>query len=800
MIRLNQYIQPSQFNLSKCKINALVYFIGLLINKKHGYLIMTDQIQSIFFSKESISNLNKIILDQCGLTNLTRDGKQEVVQILVKHMKQTYKKINLSSVTNANFDSIFKQFKSLCLKQTLDEIKRSNIFSDFSQSASDLKFKRDFQSNPTPGNRIMDRPDTTKKYIQSMPSAAVSSVPSNAPPQNNWSGSLDQAFSPLIPTEWVASTRTDEIDNVTARMDEMQQQRQTELSNQNARPKTPDYIKPTKVSDKRGQSQTQSQSQSRSQTRSQTQTQSQPITKTDFKLAPQSEFNQGFQGLSNDTTDGDLFSIDNINRPLIDPSIKFDEDDDPSKFEEKLKKLQSDREAVKSLIPNNPSGKINFTSDDFSKQAELLQSQFPQQNQQFPQQNQQTQQFPQQNQHIPQQFQTQQTQQFPQQTQQNQQFPQQTQQFPQQTQQFQTQQNQQFPQQTQQNQQIRNQQNQQIRNQQNQHIPQQNQYEQSLGISNYTPLINPMDKPNIEIDKMQELRTQIASEFDILKIKGETIEIKETALKLKEIEILRKDAELNQLIKQYEHLYRLRHIQLDVTDVNNKSKYIWHMNPIDYVTCIKLVNFYIPHPRYNIDANTNGSFHIKLNSSKLSVTISTGKYTIDELLVKLTQLLNMELNKIFPDKLINLELNNQDKVVIKTNNPTDIITVISTALSKNNLGFTSQTEHSDQTELDQSNQMVQTDQMIRMHPICCATNVWDLRIDNRIYLYLSNLSDNPFSILYPGQQSMAQFNFQEPFSISKLEIVFKDSNNNVCDFYNLPHNLSFIIDTIQPSF
>ena len=70
-----------------------------------------------------------------------------------------------------------------------------------------------------------------------------------------------------------------------------------------------------------------------------------------------SEFNRGFQGLANDTGDN-LMSLDNIDKPLIDQEMT----EDTTSFEDRLKRLQSDRENLKMPQTN---GKIDFTSENF---------------------------------------------------------------------------------------------------------------------------------------------------------------------------------------------------------------------------------------------------------------------------------------------------------------------------------------------------------------------------------------------------------------------------------------------------
>jgi hypothetical protein len=62
-------------------------------------------------------------------------------------------------------------------------------------------------------------------------------------------------------------------------------------------------------------------------------------------------------------------------------------------------------------------------------------------------------------------------------------------------------------------------------------------------------------------------------------------------------------------------------------------------------------------------------------------------------------------------------------------------------------------------------------------------------------MYIANLSDTPFGILYSNSQVPCQFSFKEPFNLKYLDICFKNSSGNSINFHNLTHNLGFIILT-----
>jgi len=276
---------------------------------------------------------------------------------------------------------------------------------------------------------------------------------------------------------------------------------------------------------------------------------------------------------------------------------------------------------------------------------------------------------------------------------------------------------------------------------------------------------------NSELDKIMEIKNQIAEEFESLRIKNDDIDTKLKTFNLKEIELSKKELEVKQLIENYDYLFRTRQLQIEVSDSENKSNYTWSMDMIPKVTGIKLMSYSLPEPKFNIEENKNNSLHIKVNNDDIQVEIPTGKYNIDDLIFAI----NEEIEK--KNSNIKLSLNKQQKVIISSNESTDMISIIPTQLSQFNLGFIEEAE---------------------LNSLHTANKIWDLRIDDKIYLYLNNLSEEvPFGLLYFNGKSVSQFKFQKPFNLDHLDIVFKDSRGNQYNFYELPHNLSFIIEKID---
>jgi len=726
-----------------------------------------NPIQQVFFSKDTISGLNKTLLQDSSLQNLSRDGKQEVINILVKNMKNVYKNLDTSKINKTNFPSIFEQFKKITLSHSMTDIKKQNLIGMYQQSPSDLKFQRDFSSNPNKGNQIMERPEPTKQMDPRTANQQVQNIEQRRIQQRqqadpfsgfssdmgNYDSNLDAVFRPIVDslTDQEAFNSYDtgrNIDDVKARMNSIQQARESEVTQRNARPRTPDFLKPKKTnirSDSNDDSRNQGRLPTDQERRMGDRPSNDPGQVPDFKNVNPSQFNNGFNGLSNDTGDN-LFSLDNIDRPLIDGDIV----EDNSSFEDRLKRLQSDRDNF--LQPNRGTQpkNIDFTSDNFP-QSDMGDNTVRSNNN----------------------FREQQMREAEMQRQQ-------------QARQVEMQRQQQARELEMQRQQTNLNKIDDLKSSMrtmNIDIKEDNskiiyykqqieklEYENSQLKFKVEQLENELRKPS-DLDKINELKQQIAVEFETLNNKNEELETKQANLNLKEIEVNKKEVEVKQLVSNYDYLFKSQHLQLEVTNQENKSSYVWSMEPVYNVIGIKLMSYSLPVPRFNIEQDKNGIFTYNLNNNKHFITVPTGKYTIEELIFVLN-----EKNKLINEN-IKFSVNNEQRIIFESSNQEDKLEILPTLLSKENLGFlfTTSEKHSH-----------------------ISDRIWDLRIENKVYLYLNNLSDDvPFGILYFNGQSVSQFKFKDPFSLNNLEIVFKDSQGMPYDFYGLPHSLSFLIEKIN---
>jgi hypothetical protein len=305
--------------------------------------------------KKSIDNVKSIGLFKDITYKIEDSGKKD------------YKNLDISKINQSNIQSIHGQFKKISLEQTINDI---NAHTNYLKSPTELKFQRDFTSNPNKGNKLMERPESTKSNQSVKQPILTNTKPGLNFNLNTNTNNLDEAFKPINTglqitprdkSQGLSETTEHNvfnnysidknIEDINTRMQIIQKSRDNELSSQQQRPTTPDFLKAKKTNIK----------------------QDEPInnvntiinknvnTKTsapDFKNMNSMQFNEDFNGLLNDTSDN-LYSLDNIDKLLVNTEIV----EDTAAFEDRLKRLQSERSNI--TAPKMQSN-IDFTSPDFS--------------------------------------------------------------------------------------------------------------------------------------------------------------------------------------------------------------------------------------------------------------------------------------------------------------------------------------------------------------------------------------------------------------------------------------------------
>ena len=246
-------------------------------------------------------------------------------------------------------------------------------------------------------------------------------------------------------------------------------------------------------------------------------------------------------------------------------------------------------------------------------------------------------------------------------------------------------------------------------------------------------------------------------------------------LNQRELEVNSRENDVKSLINNYKYLLNSRFYQINVTSNENKSKYEYYFEPLNNIVSLKIVSCSLPIPRFNIDDNSN-KLLLDINNKKIEVNIKKGYYSINRLI----EILN------FNCKNYNLvfTLNENQKLNLsKIDINEDVITLNSSILSDKILGFGTESKFidCDYTSID-------------------AQNTWDLRLHDRLLLYLKNINSEPITILYFNGKSESTINFENPIELSNLEIEIKDSNGNFYDFNNLKHSINIQLEITNQMF
>jgi hypothetical protein len=203
---------------------------------------------------------------------------------------------------------------------------------------------------------------------------------------------------------------------------------------------------------------------------------------------------------------------------------------------------------------------------------------------------------------------------------------------------------------------------------------------------------------------------------------------------------------------------------MEICNENNSSYYTYNFDQLENVHSIKLLDYSIPNNTFNIEEDKNNSFEFQIDDEEVKeITLETGKYTIDELI--------KALNKNDFGILFEVDEVTQ-KIIVNCN---DTFKIIPSPLSIIVLGF-SDNNYSNSKEYK-------------------ASKMYDLRNDNKVLLYLNNIDNQqPFAILIPNSTCAAVINFEDPITLNKLDILFKDSKGRIHNFYNLEHSVSLQIE------
>ena len=351
-----------------------------------------------FINKKNIGYVNYLVNNTLGLTDLTKDDKKFIINTLVKNMDYVYGKLNHRKITKKNYKSAIEQFNQLTYKRTIRDLEKNleegnqaeeNVRN--SQNIQQVKMERD-QINNSQSLNYMDHPtmmgnnsipnveeirmsrdmvtnnDAQVKYLQH-PEMSLKTRSNDFGNNfedtytvNNHDRLLKTRDGPqYVDRQMAVNSRhglDDRSSNMSAndRFNELQQARETEIRQRQARPPTPEFIKNNREKE-RQKSQPYQQEQNFQQ-----------------QQQNQNENNFGLEGVGND--DG-LGSLDDYGQSLAPKNLEIDES---ISVEERLKQMEAERGSMSMPAAMNDktynrnmsmSNRITTNTDTTQYQSEL---------------------------------------------------------------------------------------------------------------------------------------------------------------------------------------------------------------------------------------------------------------------------------------------------------------------------------------------------------------------------------------------------------------------------------------------
>jgi hypothetical protein len=636
-----------------------------------------------FIDKKNITHLYNTILKKKNLQNESKERKKIVIDTLLNNMKKVYRSLDTSKINGNNYHSIFKQFNNICLEETEKKLTTALKVSE-QEKMSKLKFERDFNSQPNREIKIMDRPIVTEHLRDDDNSVDFKNmVRQNNSFNNNFSNNFnnnsmnilgndnaspfDKAFNMnVITTSGFNNVQMGKnTKDLQKRLADLEDEYNFNNKAKNQRPPTPEFLKPqkTKINDDNYNSSNMNNNNSnsmnmnnnnssnnnrpktpdflKSQNVSQKPSQEnniEPERKLNYDNLPDGDklnfkpnFSQNNDFLSNNVEEGNFISLDNFNNTFKPKEVV----DENMSFEERLKKLQNERE--------NFTPPENLNVSNMGNQS--IDNQFIQQQSQ--EQSQREKELEMERAHLQQQQLLKERE-------------------------LETERLNMLQQQQQQQQLV-------IRENKNvsfdmdmynyvKRLEGENE-ELKMYLVKAEEIVNEL-KNNDNKTELNNIRMQIKNEYNSLENKLDEINQSMEVLRQKEIEIENKKDILNQMIMNYNIIVKKQYINVET---ESKSPVYDYSLDLENVSAIKIVSYSLPLPKFNIDGNNNKLVYY-VNEDKKEILLKKGKYNIENLL--------LNLNDKIKDFQLSLELDQKIRLM-----STKEIKLEETVLSKNILGF-----------------------------------------------------------------------------------------------------------------
>jgi hypothetical protein len=722
-----------------------------------------ENIQNIFFGKENIKKLNDNIIQNLNLQNLSNDQKRYVVELLINNMKLLWQKIDISKINNSNISTILTQFNTYAFNNTIKELKQKmNIQDKPSMSTSDLKFERDFKSNPQGPVYVPERAKSSNNphgpnsyYMEE--SKKTHQLASQFDPE------MDSLFRPIVPhvpdePQFNNYSFGKGSNDTKQKLDDVRKLRDNELDfpRKPKQNELPDFLKPKATSVRSSEDYDDKPKRDFNinsvNTRNPKNTRNNNINNNKYKDNYDDEETDDTFLHSLNEDPNDLMSLNNFDLGVTDDSNYIE---DKSSFAERLNKLKNERDNG-ITIPKNKN-KVTFDDEimdniqptsikdlrkkrkddsdddnelseeqkDFIKEKErkIILKKMEQENINYQKMKQLKM-----------------------------------------NQEYELRQLEEINRQKQERKEELNQLKEELKKEMgltNNHVKKITSSEKKEFLKIFDELKTMNGKLIEEINTLREQLKNKKDETEFIEIKKEISDEFDKLTKLKK-EHEEQLIEYNKVLEEYNKVTKIKKYLLDVSSENSLTYYTYNFNTINNIIGIQLEKFSIPEIEYNIEEDINNIFELEIDNENKQIILGDGKYDINSLIETLnTNDLQLEFGL---DEV-------SQKITVKSNRN---FIILPSTLSFNILGFVGSYNNNNEYKADKC---------------------FDLRRDNKVYLYLNNIDNtNPLAILYPNQTPNAEIKFENPISLDKLDIVFKNSKGHLCNFHNLEHSLTFNIE------
>ena len=233
-------------------------------------------------------------------------------------------------------------------------------------------------------------------------------------------------------------------------------------------------------------------------------------------------------------------------------------------------------------------------------------------------------------------------------------------------------------------------------------------------------------------------------------------------------------------------------IIIDSKNNSKKNNYIYNLpNNINNISSIELESAKIPKTQYIINKNNNKilfqeNYNQEKNNNFHVSILDIGNYTIDELKQEIEDSLN-----ILGESKYTIDINKKTNKISIASDMNGGDKIFNLKFEQNLFGFKPNVIYKNNNKYQ-------------------SENMFNLDENNMLYLYLKNINNHePFGTLFLDcNQNKTYFFTKNKYSVKldfekkidnldKLEIFFKDENNNEYDFNNFDHTLLLNIEYLD---